>query len=95
VTVPVLRCEIRVASSCKVVYTIPSSGPRCGNESFGASYARTLHVWGERFDAAWPDIAALGFDERFRRMWRYHLAYCEGGFRSGRVGVSQIALRRP
>jgi cyclopropane-fatty-acyl-phospholipid synthase len=65
-----------------------------GDESFGASYARTLHVWGERFDAAWPDIAALGFDERFRRMWRYYLAYCEGGFRSGRVGVSQIALRR-
>jgi cyclopropane-fatty-acyl-phospholipid synthase len=65
------------------------------DESFGASYARTLHVWGERFDAAWPDIAALGFDERFRRMWRYYLAYCEGGFRSGRVGVSQIALRRP
>jgi cyclopropane-fatty-acyl-phospholipid synthase len=63
-------------------------------ESFGASYATTLRAWGARFDAAWPAIAELGFDERFRRMWRYYLAYCEGGFRSGRVGVSQIALTR-
>jgi cyclopropane-fatty-acyl-phospholipid synthase len=36
----------------------------------------------------------MGFDERFVRMWRYYLAYCEGGFASGRVGVSQIALVR-
>lgn len=64
------------------------------DESFGASYARTLHAWGERFEAAWPGIAELGFDERFRRMWRYYLAYCEGGFRAGRAGVSQIALVR-
>jgi cyclopropane-fatty-acyl-phospholipid synthase len=61
---------------------------------FGWSYARTLAAWRARFDAAWPDIAALGFDDRFKRMWRYYLAYCEGGFRSGRVDVSQIVLER-
>jgi cyclopropane-fatty-acyl-phospholipid synthase len=63
-------------------------------ESFGVSYARTLRAWREAFDAAHDRVAELGFDERFVRMWRYYLAYCEGGFASGRVGVSQIALVR-
>ena len=36
----------------------------------------------------------MGFDERFLRMWRYYLSYCEGGFRSGRVDVRQIVLAR-
>jgi cyclopropane-fatty-acyl-phospholipid synthase len=62
--------------------------------SFGWSYARTLAAWRARFDAAWPRIADLGFDDRFRRMWQYYLSYCEGGFRSGRVDVSQIVLER-
>lgn len=61
---------------------------------YGRSYARTLHTWRDRFDTAWPEIAALGFDESFRRMWRYYLAYCEGGFASGRTDVSQIVLER-
>jgi cyclopropane-fatty-acyl-phospholipid synthase len=61
-------------------------------EGFGASYARTLGEWRRRFDAAWPTIAELGFDDRFKRMWQYYLSYCEGGFRSGRTDVSQIAL---
>jgi cyclopropane-fatty-acyl-phospholipid synthase len=59
---------------------------------YGASYARTLGEWRRRFDAAWPTIADLGFDERFGRMWQYYLSYCEGGFRSGRTDVSQIVL---
>jgi cyclopropane-fatty-acyl-phospholipid synthase len=62
--------------------------------SFGWSYARTLAAWRTRFDAAWPLIADLGFDDRFRRMWQYYLSYCEGGFRSGRADVSQIVLER-
>ncbi len=35
-----------------------------------------------------------GFDERFRRLWRFYLAYCEAGFRSGRTDVIQLALNR-
>ena len=62
------------------------------DEGFGASYARTLACWLERFDAAWPRIATMGFDERFRRMWRYYLAYCGAGFASGRTDVRQIVL---
>ena len=35
-----------------------------------------------------------GFDERFRRLWRFYLGYCEAGFRSGRTDVIQLALNR-
>lgn len=61
---------------------------------FGPSYARTLAGWHRRFEDAWPRIAALGFDERFHRMWRFYLSYCEAGFRTGRLGVRQIVLSR-
>ena len=61
---------------------------------FGWSYAQTLAAWRARFDAAWPEIVELGFDDRFKRMWQYYLSYCEGGFRSGRVDVGQIVLER-
>ncbi len=60
---------------------------------FGPSYARTLAEWLRRFDAAWPQIAPMGFDERFRRMWRYYLAYCEAGFNTGRISVQQWAFQ--
>ncbi|MDF1791837.1 MAG: cyclopropane-fatty-acyl-phospholipid synthase [Thalassobaculaceae bacterium] len=61
---------------------------------FGIDYARTLVAWRERFLAAWPEIAALGFDDRFKRMWLYYLAYCEGGFRSGNIDVRHFAFQR-
>ncbi len=59
---------------------------------FGQDYADTLSEWMKRFDAAWDDIRKLGFDDRFRRMWRYYLAYCEAGFRTGRTDVVQVSL---
>ncbi len=59
---------------------------------FGQDYADTLAEWMVRFDAAWDDIGKLGFDERFRRMWRYYLAYCEAGFRTERTDVIQLSL---
>ncbi|MBI1775541.1 MAG: class I SAM-dependent methyltransferase [Proteobacteria bacterium] len=62
--------------------------------SFGQDYARTLKLWGDRFLAAWPQLNELGFDERFRRMWQYYLAYCEAGFRAATIDVRQILLAR-
>jgi cyclopropane-fatty-acyl-phospholipid synthase len=62
--------------------------------SFGQDYAKTLSVWNERFQAAWPDILPLGFDQRFKRLWDYYLAYCEAGFRVGWTDVSQLAVSR-
>jgi cyclopropane-fatty-acyl-phospholipid synthase len=64
------------------------------DDGFGASYARTLGIWLDSFDERWPQMRDLGFDERFRRMWRYYLAYCRAGFAMGRVDVSQIVLTR-
>lgn len=61
---------------------------------FGADYARTLRLWGERFEAAWPDLRAQGFDARFRRLWRFYLAYCQAGFAAARTDVAHIALVR-
>lgn len=64
------------------------------DHGYGSSYARTLRSWHENFDCRIADVAAMGFDERFRRMWRYYLSYCEGGFRAGRTDVRQIVLGR-
>jgi cyclopropane-fatty-acyl-phospholipid synthase len=63
-------------------------------KTFGLSYARTLREWRERFEANWPEIAKLGFDTRFRRKWRYYLAYCEAGFLEGAIDVGVYRLER-
>ncbi|CAN5808999.1 cyclopropane-fatty-acyl-phospholipid synthase family protein [soil metagenome] len=60
----------------------------------GWHYAETLRQWRERFGVAWPDIAGHGFDETFRRMWDFYLAYCEAGFRTEYLGVSQLSIGR-
>ncbi len=62
--------------------------------SYGAHYAKTLMIWRDRFLAAWPSIHELGFDERFKRLWEFYLAYCEGGFRAGNIDLRQIALTK-
>jgi ribonuclease D len=58
----------------------------------GESYARTLAEWQRRFQESWLAIQALGFDQRFKRMWEYYLAYCEAGFRLGTLDVGQYKL---
>ncbi len=63
-------------------------------ESFGLDYARTLAIWRQTFLTRWETIAPLGFDERFRRLWDYYLAYCEAGFATRRTDVIQIGLVR-
>jgi cyclopropane-fatty-acyl-phospholipid synthase len=57
-------------------------------------YARTLRLWRERFHDQWPHIRAQGFDQAFRRMWEFYLAYSEAGFRGGYLGVSQLQMTR-
>lgn len=65
-----------------------------GEAGFGHDYARTLAHWRDRFDAAADRLGSFGFDERFRRCWRFYLAYCEGGFRAGNIDALQIVLAR-
>ena len=60
--------------------------------AFGPDYARTLAEWSANFEREWPAIEALGFDERFRRLWRFYLAYCQAGFNSGCTDVMQFEL---
>jgi len=60
---------------------------------FGKDYATTLERWLETFDARRADIAALGYDEGFMRMWRFYLAACIAGFRTGRTDVMQVELQ--
>jgi cyclopropane-fatty-acyl-phospholipid synthase len=62
------------------------------HEEFSDSYVRTLREWRGRFLRAWPHIEPLGFNERFRRMWEYYLAYCEVGFRNGSINVGFFKL---
>jgi cyclopropane-fatty-acyl-phospholipid synthase len=64
-------------------------------EDFGNSYARTLAAWRERFLSRLPQVRALGFDERFIRLWDFYLAYCEGGFRERSIGVAHLLLAKP
>lgn len=60
--------------------------------AFGPDYARTLAEWRLSFEARWPEIQKLGFDEPFRRLWRMYLSYCEAGFMAGNVDVVQFEL---
>lgn len=61
---------------------------------FGQDYAKTLASWRNNFRDAWPDLTPLGFDDRFRRLWEYYLAYCEAGFLSGNIDVRQVVFAK-
>ncbi len=66
-----------------------------GERFFGRSYECTLRLWQDAFEAAWPEISQMsGFDDRFRRMWRYYLLFCAEGFRDGLIDVGLFHLKR-
>lgn len=62
---------------------------------FGQSYNITLRRWHETFNEKWDQIAELGFDDRFRRMWNFYLTSCAATFESANCDVTQITIRRP
>ncbi|HET7276478.1 MAG TPA: class I SAM-dependent methyltransferase [Dermatophilaceae bacterium] len=81
------------------VEAISRAAARAGLEvasrsAFGRHYAHTLRLWDERFTAQCGQVAALGFDEVFRRMWHFYLEYSRAGFASGYLDVQQIAFTR-
>ncbi|MGM0585991.1 MAG: class I SAM-dependent methyltransferase [Pseudomonadota bacterium] len=67
---------------------------REGSLEFGDSYSETLRRWRARFNEAWDDIAPMGFDDRFRRMWNFYLASCAACFMARTTDVTQLTLRR-
>jgi cyclopropane-fatty-acyl-phospholipid synthase len=64
-------------------------------EDIGAHYARTLSCWRERFHAKLSTIRALGYPEKFLRMWEYYYCYCEGAFLERATGTAQLLLVKP
>jgi cyclopropane-fatty-acyl-phospholipid synthase len=64
-------------------------------EDIGPSYALTLREWRRRFMAQHDQVRALGYPERFVRMWEFYLAYCEGGFIERSTGDVQMLLVKP
>ena len=62
---------------------------------FGKSYSQTLRRWFEVFNNKWENISAMGFDDRFRRMWNFYLTSCAATFESGNCDVTQITLQKP
>jgi cyclopropane-fatty-acyl-phospholipid synthase len=58
-------------------------------------YVTTLRRWRERFAAHRDELDALGYDERFRRMWDLYLAYCEAGFAERRICDVQLLAAKP
>jgi cyclopropane-fatty-acyl-phospholipid synthase len=64
-------------------------------EDLTPHYAETLRRWRGNFDESQERLEALGYDERFRRLWRMYLAYCEAGFSERRIGLVQTVLAKP
>jgi cyclopropane-fatty-acyl-phospholipid synthase len=64
-------------------------------EDLAPHYAATLRRWRDRFMGRLDEVRALGYDERFTRLWEYYLAYCEAGFAERCTGVVQVLLTKP
>jgi cyclopropane-fatty-acyl-phospholipid synthase len=62
---------------------------------FGQSYSETLRRWNASFTQHWDQIAAMGYDDRFRRMWEFYLTSCAAAFAAGSCDVTQLVLRKP
>jgi len=63
-------------------------------KNYKKSYAKTLQIWNNKFQIAWPDIASQGFSLRFKKMWEYYFSYCEVGFLTGSTDVSQFVIKK-
>ncbi len=62
------------------------------SHAFGQDYARTIEHWRARFESKLHEVKALGFDEKFIRLWRFYLTCCIASFKVGRTDVMQLEL---
>ena len=60
--------------------------------SYPDDYAKTLAAWRDNFFKTWNNIAPLGFDETFKRMWEFYLSYCEAGFKARNINLIQCSM---
>ncbi len=63
-------------------------------DDIGLDYARTLAHWRDNFLASWQSISMHGYDERFKRLWLYYLAYCEGAFLERATSTVHLVARK-
>ena len=82
-----LPCQKSIKDNCNQVGMNIIS-----DKGFGKDYANTLAIWHKSFHNAWPKIKSLGFDSRFKRLWSFYLASCEGSFRGEGIDVRQIIM---
>ncbi|CAN8069386.1 unnamed protein product [Agarophyton chilense] len=86
---------------CPSFEAVVSASARAGlcvehAENVGPQYATTLHAWRTLFERSVKEGVVDGaqFDERFTRMWRYYLSYCQAGFATRTLATMQIVLSR-
>jgi cyclopropane-fatty-acyl-phospholipid synthase len=63
-------------------------------EDIAPSYVLTLRAWRAAFLGQREAVLALGFDERFIRMWDYYLSISEAGFATGVTQDLQVVLEK-
>lgn len=61
----------------------------------GLDYAKTLHDWHLAFERNKEALEKDGYDERFARLWKYYLNYCEGGFLERAISTVQLVISKP
>ncbi len=59
---------------------------------FGLDYAKTLEIWLSNFNSNYNQVKALGFNEKFIRLWQFYLSLCIAGFKHGRINVIQLEI---
>jgi cyclopropane-fatty-acyl-phospholipid synthase len=64
-------------------------------EDITPHYAETLRRWRANVEAHTAKLGEMGYDERFQRLWRLYLSFCEAGFTERRIGSVQIVLAKP
>ncbi len=65
------------------------------HEDLTSHYVTTLRRWRENVETHAARLRELGYDERFQRLWRFYLSYCEAGFAERRIGVGQTLFAKP
>lgn len=61
-------------------------------DEIGMHYAETLRRWHDNMMQQREPLKAMGYDDRFQRLWAFYFCYCEGGFLERAVGTLQITL---
>jgi cyclopropane-fatty-acyl-phospholipid synthase len=66
-----------------------------GLDDLTPHYVQTLRCWRGNLASAADSLDALGYDKRFRRVWKLYLSYCEAGFAERRICDIQALLAKP